>query len=312
MSNKNNTQTREENTYNKLVDSSLYQTYKQAFIDATGMNLALIPADEEFQPADTEAGYRNRFCESLNSGISGCEACVLAGQCLKARSADHAETTTCFAGMCETLIPIKGANQTIAFLSTGQVFADRPSKKEFKKVATELTHAGLDEDQLSELESVWQDTSVMSGEQYQGTVTLLAAFALQLTDLLNRLMIEEANSEPEIVTRAKQYVCANLEDKVNLEDVANKVGVSTFYFCKVFKASTGMTLTEYVNRRRVEWAKRKLLNPQVRITEVAYDVGYQSLSQFNRSFQKYVGASPSQYREQQSSAKVSATQLVAA
>ena len=61
--------------------------------------------------------------------------------------------------------------------------------------------------------------------------------------------------------------------------------------------ATGMTLTEYVNRRRIEWAKRKLLNPQARVTEVAYDVGYQSLSQFNRSFLKYVGESPSRFRE---------------
>lgn len=310
MTKTSNTQTREERTYQKLVQSSLYKTYKQAFIDATGMNLALIPGDDEYQADEQETGYQNRFCETLNRG-NGCEACVLAGQCLKARSADHAETTTCFAGMRETLIPIKGANETIAFLSTGQVFADRPTKKAFKNVATDLKHSGLEKSAVEKLEKAWMDTPTMEGNQYQGTVTLLAAFALQLTDLLNRLMIEDANSEPEIVTKAKQFVCANLEDKVNLEDVAKRVGVSTFYFCKVFKAATGMTLTEYVNRRRVEWAKRRLLNPQVRITEVAYDVGYQSLSQFNRSFQKYVGTSPTKYREEQSSANVSASKLAA-
>lgn len=57
-----------------------------------------------------------------------------------------------------------------------------------------------------------------------------------------------------------------------------------------------MTLTEYVNRRRVEWAKRKLINPNTRVTEVAFDVGFQSVSQFNRSFLKYAGVSPTRYR----------------
>lgn len=133
-------------------------------------------------------------------------------------------------------------------------------------------------------------------------MTLLAAFALQLADILNRLLIEEANAEPEVVVKAKRYVNAHLEDKISLESVAQHVGVSPYYFCKVFKQSAGMTLTEFVNRRRVEWAKRQLLNPQARVTEVAFDVGFQSISQFNRSFLKYVGESPTRFRENQESA----------
>ena len=151
----------------------------------------------------------------------------------------------------------------------------------------------------------------MPVDQYKGAVTLLAAFGLQLSELLSRLIIEDSHSEPDIVTRAKQYVCTHLDEKVNLEDVANRACVSTFYFCKIFKATTGMTLTEYVNRRRVEWAKRKLLNPQARVTEVAFDVGYQSLSQFNRSFLKYAGVSPSRYRQEQSAEGLSGTVLAA-
>ena len=151
----------------------------------------------------------------------------------------------------------------------------------------------------------------MPADQYHGVITLLAAFAIQLSEQVNRLLIEDANSEPAIVTKAKQYVSANLEDKVCLDDVAKRVGVSSFYFCKIFKRSTGMTLTEYVNRRRIEWAKRKLVNPQARVTEVAYEVGYQSLSQFNRSFLKYVGMSPTRFREQQSSRKIMDRSLAA-
>ena len=110
-------------------------------------------------------------------------------------------------------------------------------------------------------------------------------------------MIEEANAEPEVIVKAKRFVNAHLDEKLSLETVANHVGVSPYYFCKVFKQSTEMTLTEFVNRRRVEWAKRKLLNPRARVTEVAFDVGFQSISQFNRSFLKYVGESPTRYRE---------------
>ncbi|MEZ5299431.1 MAG: AraC family transcriptional regulator [Verrucomicrobiales bacterium] len=96
--------------------------------------------------------------------------------------------------------------------------------------------------------------------------------------------------------KAKRFVAENLGDRIALEDVAKHSGVSTFYFCKVFKASTGMCFTEYVNRVRVEKAKALLNHPEHRITEVAYAVGFQSLSQFNRSFQKYAGESPTEFR----------------
>jgi AraC-like DNA-binding protein len=98
------------------------------------------------------------------------------------------------------------------------------------------------------------------------------------------------------VVKAKRFINAHLEEKLSLDLVSGHVGVSPFYFCKLFKQATDMTLTEYVNRRRVEWAKRKLINPNSRVTEVAFDVGFQSVSQFNRSFLKYVGVSPTRFR----------------
>ncbi len=78
-------------------------------------------------------------------------------------------------------------------------------------------------------------------------------------------------------------------DRLSLDDVASAAGVSSFYFCKLSKQTTSMTFTEYVNRKRVECAQAALLKPQERITEIAFEVGYKSLSQFNRSFLKYAG-----------------------
>ena len=72
--------------------------------------------------------------------------------------------------------------------------------------------------------------------------------------------------------------------------------VSSLHFCKIFNRATGLIFTEFVNRARVEQAKRLLLKPQRRITEVAYDVGFQSLSQFNRGFRRVTDESLTQYR----------------
>lgn len=285
----------DERIYRKLVDSPFFQTYRRAFTNATGLGLVLLSADDEIESLE-QGRHFAPFCKALNESEVGCQRCRLEHRCLAREVGDKAETRTCFAGMRETLIPVRAGKKTVAFLSTGQVFTAPSAERDFAKVAEQLQRVGFKDGQIEELARVWEDTPEFGLERYEGTITLLAAFALQLSDLLNRLVTEECNSEPQIVVKAKRYINAHLEEKLSLDSVAGHVGVSPFYFCKLFKQATDMTLTEYVNRRRIEWAKRKLLNPNSRVTEVAFDVGFQSVSQFNRSFLKYVGTSPTRFR----------------
>jgi len=74
------------------------------------------------------------------------------------------------------------------------------------------------------------------------------------------------------------------------------VNTSVFYFCKQFRKATGLSFTEFVSRTRIEKAKNLLLNPNLHITEIAYAIGFQSLTQFNRTFKKIMGQSPTDYR----------------
>jgi AraC-like DNA-binding protein len=90
---------------------------------------------------------------------------------------------------------------------------------------------------------------------------------------------------------------------MSLADVAKAAGASVFHFCKVFRKSTGIKFTDNVARVRLEDARTQLLNPNRRISEVAYDVGFQSLTQFNRTFKRVFGQSPSEFRARLSSRK---------
>jgi AraC-like DNA-binding protein len=69
----------------------------------------------------------------------------------------------------------------------------------------------------------------------------------------------------------------------------------------MFRKSTGLNFTDYVSRIRVEKAKNLLLNHNLRVSEIAYEVGFQSLTHFNRVFKKVMGQSPTDYRGQLSS-----------
>jgi YesN/AraC family two-component response regulator len=86
-------------------------------------------------------------------------------------------------------------------------------------------------------------------------------------------------------------------DPVDLDEIARAMHVSTFYFCKMFKKATGLTFTDYLGRVRVEKAKNLLLNPHLRVSEIAYTMGFQSLTHFNRIFRKITGEAPTAFRD---------------
>lgn len=80
------------------------------------------------------------------------------------------------------------------------------------------------------------------------------------------------------------FVEANHTEELSLARVAQVVNLSASYFTELFKKSTGMNFGEYVARVRVEKAKCLLRTGEPRITAIAFNAGFQSLSQFNRAF----------------------------
>jgi len=133
-------------------------------------------------------------------------------------------------------------------------------------------------------------------------VKLLAIFAQHISMVSNQILVQRENTEPLAITRAKQYIHENQAEDLSLGQVAKAVNTSIFYFCKMFKKATGLNFTDYVSRIRVEKAKNLLLNRNLRVSEIAYEVGFQSLTHFNRVFKKVMGQSPTEYRGQLASA----------
>ncbi len=113
---------------------------------------------------------------------------------------------------------------------------------------------------------------------------------------VSKLMTENPRSMTKI-----QQVFAYMEEthdrSFTLDDVATLAGMNKSSFCKFFKQLTGRTFTEVVNDMRINRATMLLINsPSMPVSEVAYSVGYDSLSHFNHMFQKRKGESPSTYR----------------
>jgi AraC-like DNA-binding protein len=125
---------------------------------------------------------------------------------------------------------------------------------------------------------------------------LLSILATQLAEFANRNLLIARNSEPLSVLEARNFIQSRTGDRLTSRRIAEHVHVSERYFCKLFKRSTGMTLTEFVARVRVENAKKFLCDRRLRITDVAEHAGFNSISQFNRVFRRYVRKSPTAFR----------------
>ena len=86
-------------------------------------------------------------------------------------------------------------------------------------------------------------------------------------------------------------------NKITLEQAAETVCMSPHYFCKFFKRVTGLTFTEYILRVRIDKAKELLLKNRLSITQIAYEVGFESSSYFHKVFRKLTHLNPKQYLE---------------
>ena len=279
----------------RLNRSEVYLDYQKAFGEATELPLTLRPL-ESWQLANRHQAYENPFCAMMARANRTCAACLEIQQRAVDGARNGSATITCFAGLSDTAVPIKLGEKIIGFLQTGQVaLEEAPSEDQFSQIASQILAWGSQID-LKQLKEAYFHSKVISRVQYAGAIRLLEIFGKHLSLVANQIALREAEAESPLVRRARAYIAGHHEDPVSLEEVANAMHVSTFYFCKMFKKATGLTFTDYLGRIRIEKAKTLLLNPHLRVSEIAYMVGFQSLTHFNRVFRNLTGESPSHFR----------------
>lgn len=279
-----------------LSNSKIYQDYERAFSDATGLPVALRPV-ESWQLPHHGKRNENPFCQLLAQKSRACGACLQVQETLSERATSEPQTVTCPIGMCDTAIPVRLGDKVIGFLQTGQLFRKKPTQSQFDRTMKLMADWGVEEEPET-LRKAYFATKIVSNRQHDSVVKLLAIFAQHLSMLSNQVVVQHENAEPPVITRAKEYIHEHQTEELSLGQVAKAVNTSTFYFCKMFKKVTGINFTDYLSRVRIEKAKNLLLNPNLRVSEIAFEVGFQSLTHFNRVFKKILGQSPTEYRAQ--------------
>ena len=100
---------------------------------------------------------------------------------------------------------------------------------------------------------------------------------------------------PEIL-ETKRYIRDNLSNELNIESMAERVNISKSYFSHMFKKETGSSFIDYVNNVRIDRAKELLISSNMRVNEIASEVGIHNPNYFGIIFKKLTGMTPGDYR----------------
>jgi AraC-like DNA-binding protein len=256
---------------------------------------------EYWQLAHHGKKNENPFCAMLAENPATLTVCLQAHEQMIRHTGVLPHTVTCPFGLTETAVPVKLGDKVIGYLRIGQVLRHTPAKSDTAKAARTLSEHGVRF--TNKIRGAWEKSPHIPPDKYNAIVRLLTFFAEQLSALINQIVVERNNAEPPLVQKAREYIEKHKMEPLSLSAVAQAAGASVFHFCKVFRKSTGLKFTDYVARVRLEDARTQLLNPNRRISEVAYDVGFQSLTQFNRMFKRVFGQSPTEFRAHLSNGK---------
>lgn len=161
-----------------------------------------------------------------------------------------------------------------------------------ERLMGEAIEAGYDRSRILERKSQWFEHLLLANS----TDELRRWFDTIIEELLGEIRTIHMDRMSKLVAVATACMEDNRTNRLSLEEVAKRVGLSPWYFRRKFREIQGVGFKHYQMQVRMREASRLLLDPGLSITEVAMALGYNGASQFARVFRKYIGISPREYR----------------
>lgn len=126
---------------------------------------------------------------------------------------------------------------------------------------------------------------------------MFQAFRQAVEQTVQQIRAKRKGNAKEPVEEAKAYIERNLSKDLSLDEVSDMLGLNPSYFSQLFKQLTDETFVHYRIKKRMEMAKKLLAIPHYKITDISFEVGYADHPHFTKTFKKFTGYTPSEYRE---------------
>jgi len=293
---------RDKDSFNisDLAESAEFAEFFAIIRQLTGIVPALASPDATWSKLLCPETEFNPLCQLLLASPEGRAACDATNKlyCGQVTKCKHGLRYFCHAGMVDFAVPVYIDDWHIATINCGQMLSEKPSKKGFKKLCEKINGIPTD---IKELRKAYFKSAYMPMEKLETVLKLISFYADYFCEMGHRLHpANQSKNHPQIIEAVK-YLKEHFRDDISLQEIASCAGLCETYFSRLFTKIMGIPYTHYLNNLRVSEAKKLLGKTDRTITQIAFDVGFNSLPYFNQTFQKFEKCSPSKYRKKTAS-----------
>lgn len=152
---------------------------------------------------------------------------------------------------------------------------------------------------LEQLIREYQGNEIGKDMAALGYAHLLLSYLLRHyhNDTDSQRLFSETEARRQRISPVIRYISNHYTEKISTAELADMLFLSEHYFCKLFKRATGQTVTDYINRVRIEKATILLKSTSESLTEIAMRTGFHDLNYFSRTFERVLQMRPGQYRK---------------
>jgi len=285
-------------SYSDLIRMPVVRRFEEAFRGAMGVPVRLFPPEIPTKRLSLGV-FENPLCTFVGASTQVCQCCVACQSRVLRGVSKHLvlQQVSCAAGLTEVAVPVVVGLRHVATLLSGQVLRREPTERDFELLVQTLGGASAGPSWHKAIKAAYFSTPVLTADRFNAMNRMLELFAGFIAETVGSESVTATEVEPESVVSAKKIIQEHMSESLDLPSMVRHLGLSRSYFCRLFKRSTGMTLSDYAARVRMEKAKVMLINPSVRIAEIGYSVGFRSIPRFNGAFKQHVGMTPSDYRD---------------
>ena len=255
------------------------------FYNATGITIDLLKTD--FTILSQPKYEFNRYCKCIRNLEKGLKACRQSDITLleKCRETKKAQMHICHAGLVDMAVPILYNKEIIGYIVFGQLKND----SDFFKLEEYIVSLGLD---LETMHKHYNEIAFYDSDKIE-SVSNIAAMLVKYLLLENMLK----PSLEESLQKAINYINNNLQEELTVKSISQNVNISKSVLYKKFHSYFNCTVSEYINRKRIEYAMDLLLKTDLSIENIAQKSGFASTSYFSKNFKKLQGISPLKFRK---------------
>lgn len=119
---------------------------------------------------------------------------------------------------------------------------------------------------------------------------------MDYTEKMRKYSCNDTNSKH--INACKEYIYSHIKERITIEDLSDELGVSSGYLSRLFKKETGVSVSVYIRRQKIDMAKNLLRFSDYSMIEIANRLSFSSQSHFIQQFREAVGMTPKKYRDE--------------